>query len=90
MPDSETSLQAELSEARRELAAREQELQRLRSLLVERDAELGELKGRLAVVEMHLRPLLGAARRLRLLIRWILRVPAEAMRRLAQRRPPGG
>jgi chromosome segregation ATPase len=90
MPDSETSLQEKLSEARRELAASDLEVQRLRGLLVERDAELGKLKGKLAEFEMHLRRLMGAARRLSLLILGILRLPAAALRRLAGRRPPRG
>ena len=90
MPDSETSLQAELSEARRELAARDRELQRLRGLLVKRDAELGELKGRLAELEMIVRRLAGAARRLGVLFQGILRLPAALLRRLTGRRRPGG
>jgi chromosome segregation ATPase len=90
MPDPETSLETQLSAARRELAAHEQEVQRLRGLLVRRDAELGEAKGKLAELESHVRRLTGAARRLSLLLRGILRLPATVLRRLAARRPSRG
>jgi chromosome segregation ATPase len=90
MAEPETSLETELSEARRELAAREQEVQRLRGLLVRRDAELGQAKGKLAELETHVRRLMGAARRLSLLLRGILQLPATVLRRLAARRPSRG
>jgi hypothetical protein len=64
MPDPPTTPEAELSEALRELAARDREVQRLRALLVARDTELGRLKGRVAELESHARRLLGPARRL--------------------------
>jgi phage shock protein A len=86
MPDPETSLETQLSEARRDLAAHEQEVERLRGLLVLRDAELGEAKGKLAELETQVRRLMGAARRLSLLLRGIVRLPARVLRRLAARR----
>jgi chromosome segregation ATPase len=90
MPDPETSLETQLSEARGELAAHEREVQRLRGLLVRRDAELGEAKGKLTELETHVRRLTGAARRLAALLRGILRLPAAVLRRLGARRPSRG
>jgi chromosome segregation ATPase len=90
MPDPETSLETQLSEARRDLAAHEEEVQRLRGLLVRRDAELGEAKGKLAELEAHVHRLLGAARRLSSLLRGILALPVRILRRLAARRPSRG
>jgi chromosome segregation ATPase len=90
MTDSETALQAELSEARRELADRDREVQRLRGLLVQRDTELGELRGWLNEVKAHVRRLKDAAESVSALFRQILRRPAAALRRLAGRRPRRG
>jgi chromosome segregation ATPase len=90
MRDSETALQRELSEARRELVACDREVERLRGLLVQRDAELGELRGWLNEVKAHARRLKDAAESVTALFRGIVRLPAAALRGLAGRRPRRG
>lgn len=55
---------AEAPRLREELAARDQEILRLRDLLIGRDAELGEALGRLAALEQHTQRLAKAAARI--------------------------
>ncbi len=69
------------SDLRRELDARDAEIERLRKLLVAKDIELGEERGRRLELESHVLRLLAFVRRAKL----ALTRPGHALRRLRER-----